>query len=78
MRAAPAVHVRLDRSYGPTHPRPLPTSPQVLPSAAQSTQIIGEEPHASSAVPGKHVPSWRQQPPHDLKSHGDQHARPLT
>jgi hypothetical protein len=49
-----------------------------MPCAAQSTQIVGADPHASSAVPTMQRPSRMQQPSHDFTSQGAQQKRPLT
>jgi hypothetical protein len=47
-----------------------------MPAAAQSAQMVGDDPHASSASPATQVPSGMQQLPQDLKSQGDQQTTP--
>jgi hypothetical protein len=49
-----------------------------MPYAVQSTQMVGADPHATSAVPVMHIPSRVQQPPQDFTSQGAQQTTPMT
>jgi hypothetical protein len=49
-----------------------------MPWAAQSTQMVGADPHARSAVPTMQEPSVVQQPSQDFTSQGAQQNSPVT